>query len=118
MLILSKFRDYYDYLAGLGIDNKIVFKRHTEYSYGNGPFISERFIKVYPIDDNWHTFHICGEKLNVEHKDGKWQRHIVDEKKNKWKGLKKWLDYFEKNKECINEKYDCPIVMIVHHTGR
>lgn len=115
MLILSKFRDYYDYLAGLGIDKKIVYRRHTEYSYGNGPFIPGRFTKILPKKNFWHEVYVCGEMIKLEYKDGKWQRHIEDPKENKWREFRNWMSRFDKPKVPINELYDCPVVMVVYH---
>lgn len=61
MLIISKYKDYYDYLGGVyGVDNKLVLDRRTEYSPVG---IS--------LTDGIHVLCICGKIIEFYVKDYK-----------------------------------------------
>jgi hypothetical protein len=56
MKIISKYKDYYDYLQGVrGIDEKIVLDR------SEGKSLKEEF----PKDGDRHVFIICGERYEI-----------------------------------------------------
>ncbi len=62
MYIISKFKDYYDYLVGIyGIDEKLVLDR-TEFT------ITPTF---YPGTDELVKIFICGYQVDALYKDGK-----------------------------------------------
>lgn len=61
MKIISKYKDYYDFLQGVnGIDDKIILDR-TEFH------TTEKFI----TDDQIFNFHICGYKVEGLYRNGK-----------------------------------------------
>ncbi len=62
MKIISKFKDYYDYLVGVyGIDEKLILDR-TEF-YPTSRFVSPNDSKV--------TFFICGYQVDGLYRDGR-----------------------------------------------
>lgn len=128
MRIISKYKDYYDFLAGIyGIDDKLILDR-TEF-YPTSQFISENS-KI--------QFIICGYIIEGLFRDGKFYygsqlKQFEDSKKIDWK----W-SYWNKNeklyysikikragkdeyitvlkeptidKNNINEKVNCPIII-------
>lgn len=61
MKIISKYKDYYDFLQGVnGIDEKIVLDR-TEFH------VTEKLIS----EDSFFRFHICGYKIEGLYRKGK-----------------------------------------------
>lgn len=73
MRIISKYKDYYDYLAGVvGIDNLVVYERHTMVDSGWGGLRKEGFNPFdsipeyrstyygYTQEDSWCRINVCG----------------------------------------------------------
>lgn len=68
MMIISKYKDYYDYLQGIyGVDELKVLDRRSE-----NPYLKPRFIQ-FPDDDKYchYTFAICGELYDIFEWNGK-----------------------------------------------
>jgi hypothetical protein len=126
MKILSKYKDYYDYLQGIrGMDEKVILDR------SEGKSVKEEF----PKDGDRHVFIICGERYEIFYYNGKYftndqlksqgkqaigvpqygykiQEYIPEiGKKKKW--YSKW-DFSEMRKEDYSH-IKCPIVKV---TGR
>lgn len=128
MLIISKYKDYYDYLSGVwGVDPKIVLERKDvkilEKQKTNSPLYSQltqsiltfviggKLIQLY-YDGYEYYF---GEEIKIFDKSTKWNRQeghyiveigYVDGRKLKVKivnGIKDGFSY-------LNEKFDCPII--------
>ena len=63
MKILSKYKDYYDYLQGIrGMDEKVILDR------SEGKSVKEEF----PKDGDKHVFIICGERYEIFYYNGKY----------------------------------------------
>lgn len=84
MKIISKYKDYYDYLQGIyGIDEKIVFDR------------TEFFVEPYtPGDYDRRRFHICDKIIDACYHEGEWYygdeiKNLAEEYHKKW-GKVKW----------------------------
>lgn len=93
MKIISKYKDYYDFLQGVnGIDEKIVLDR-TEFHP------TEKFI----TEDTFFRFHICGYKVEGLYRDGKFLYGKELEKyhiqKNRFFSKENQDDYY-----CISER--------------
>ena len=123
MRILSKYKDYYDYLVGKwGMDEKLILDR-TEFEI---PYISDGAIHLY----------ICGMRLDGYKKDDKFyyleeleQFDVRNEKKyNRYYWLNKNPDddyvvihdgkstgrlnkVIKIDENCYNEKLNCPILI-------
>lgn len=140
MKILSKYKDYYDYLAGsrFGIDNKVVLDRRKGFVHKKHDF------HIFPCDarhpyristDNYIILKIaiCGllyEGLVGEKRQFFWGSKIkkVGEHRKKWgKGTSfsiplnkrkyQTID-IESTKTDINEKENCPIVFVSGNTNQ
>lgn len=141
MKIISKFKDYYDYLAGsYGIDEKLILDR-------------TKFVNKFPYGENEVVrFFICGFVIEGLFRDGKFwygseleqfsQKHFrnwgnfgnyyyvpANKANPTWGGsdsrvlmspmkFKDWMQVQEtiayqnrKEEVCPNDKYDCPIII-------
>lgn len=85
MKIISKYKDYYDYLQGIyGIDNKLILNR----TKGSG--------KYFPTSPGKHILVICGKVLEyVRFNDTNYFNEDIAQF-NEIDGLKKWKFYFTK----------------------
>lgn len=126
MKLISKYKDYYDYLTGIyGIDKKLVLDRTK--------FISIKDISFTERDKV--TFYICGFKIEGFHLNG--QFYYLDELKQFAKPIDKWdrywggvdenqysiivsslnnkSEYFQStviiDENKINEQVNCPILI-------
>ena len=91
MKILSKYKDYYDYLSGIwGVDPKIVLDRRN---FGTPVFVSKQVIRLY----------IAGQICDGWYEDGKfyWGEQL-EEIANK-KGPYAW--YFGNNEKYKSDRY-------------
>jgi len=122
MRIISKYKDYYDYLSGIyGIDNKLILDRRTN---TNSPYLSDigvnrLYIAGYIVEFLYikHKFYY-GESLKQFYKSKRnyltskhWKRDY-DKSIYITQGINKWI-YTEpiKDKDNINIKEDCPILI-------
>ena len=92
MLIISKFRDYYDASVGYGIDKTIVYERDTrivksrEFSLdnhlgGDNYFLRRSNLNEDRINNEWKIIGFCGKTyvaLIQTKKDGNGQQQIID----------------------------------------
>jgi hypothetical protein len=128
MYILSKYKDYYDYLTGIyGVDKKLILDRRNTDSchiynkitlyiagyviegiYFNNKFYYGEDLRKYIVDKS---------NINQWWKKWKWlSRHVLrDYDKSyhiKFKDVEDWF-YLEpiKDKKDINQKYNCPIII-------
>lgn len=124
MKIISKFKDYYDYLQGIyGIDDKLILDRTSFY---RTPYPTNRVINI----------HVCGYEYEGVCIDGKyyWEKDIEavaikDGNKHKFSRIyytREYSHYYvlldkfnnkvtsvlrERVKSVVNDKLNCPIVI-------
>lgn len=128
MKIISKYKDYYDYLVGVyGIDEKLILDR-TEF------FPTSRFISP---NDSKVIFFICGYQVECLYRNGKFYygddlEQFENKKTYKWRwfssednkdyytlkinrvGKDEYISILKKpilDKNNTNEKLDCPILI-------
>lgn len=115
MKIISKFKDYYDYLVGIyGVDEKLILDRTK--------FTSLRFE---PTENTRLIFYICGMRVEGIYKNGKFLYgddlipycYYCNNKLDSFLAKDKYFvnDLYilkkpEKSKIDYNEKYNCPIL--------
>lgn len=137
MKIISKYKDYYDYLMGIyGVDEKIVLDR-TE--FGTPDFYSPRIVTFYIagkcIDGYWdgNVFYFGDDLRALCTRNGKkpshyaewmmkWRKEAMREAVTVYNG--EWrnsfqLAYpnFEEDRKKINEKHGCPIMCSANVAG-
>ncbi len=126
MKIISKYKDYYDYLTGIyGIDEKLILDR------------TEFHITQYRKDNTMITFYICGYRIDglyrggkfyygddlsqfEERKKSRWFKWVTDSKSfysiqtsNSFKGeYSSLLKEPTFDREGLNDKLGCPILII------
>lgn len=131
MKIISKIKDYYDYMVGIyGMDPLIVYDRRdmnttgVEYPNQNGYdsrifYICGRIYKLYYYKDN--VYHTVDELITLNKllkEDG--QDYLLT---NRWRGITTSAkDHFDKvnGKTDVNYKYKEPVLMfdkILFHRG-
>lgn len=126
MKILSKYKDYYDYLQGIrGMDEKVILDRTK------GQSLNYKLLK----DGDKHTFIICGNRYEIFYFDGKYYTNaqlvslgkqavqksgylsgyeIIDLTPEREKRFKEWG--FDRQKENYSH-IKCPIVKIKGNYG-
>lgn len=129
MKIISKYKDYYDYLQGIyGIDNKVVLDRRSDIPtyFSNAPYFKGEYDKV--------SIHICGKafEIAIDHNDNKYigqdivkisKRNRIDTHTNiRWYALmsniypRLFTEYrVEPYQSTINEEQFCPIILVCHN---
>ena len=128
MKIISKYKDYYDYLVGAkyGIDNKIVLDRREGFSF------SEYDLKANIDKFDIHKFAICGNIYEcLVNKQGKiyWgekARPFVKEKRSWWGNnelrVEGKLFHIDPRPTTLNDQLNCPILYMrdsrVCHTDK
>jgi hypothetical protein len=133
MKIISKYKDYYDYLSGIrGVDNKVVLDRRKGYIVDNGYFrnsvdsLCNKDLKE-PIY-SWNYLAICDYlyvALYDQYGNIYWNDAIIncgELKMNRYKGREevyfnsdrsfKESIYPHKQETELNQKYECPILMV------
>ncbi len=79
MVLISNFKDYYDYLTGIyGVDPLVVYdRRPAHWSYGGAPqpssvYSSTKFLESFHVGDSEVlSFYICGKLHPVLYHKGK-----------------------------------------------
>lgn len=112
MLILSKYKDYYDYLTGIyGIDNHIVLDRTKgrDINYLDGKYtvyICGIVVEGYRKDGKFYW----GEELKLIAEQAKYfpDRYFVKNSLNRYEPVE--LNSYE-DKHNLNSKYGCPIMI-------
>jgi len=127
MKIISNYKDYYDYIAGIyGIDDSIVYERHhqeikSDYDYKKRSHVNHRWEKT-PVRDysncsnnQWFFIALCGKIYFVIKYDG---RFYFGEEAKPLGALMGLSDRLILNKNIryhlmntdLNEKEKCPVL--------
>lgn len=121
MKIISKYKDYYDYLIGIrGVDPKVVLDRREGFAVKVDelkPYFKDKFVVV--------RLAICGKVYTGMRRWKKWfwgeaRMPYLEEKKSWWRGE---VQYFIKDNENdsiklepqptdLNDKHECPILLL------
>lgn len=113
MKILSKYKDYFDYLVGIyGMDEKLILDRTK---FHKQPYTPANNTKI--------TFYICDKVIECLYKDDKyWYGEEIKqfcEKHQFWDGVIRWYlkddshirFYLNDYPTDLNDKHECPILI-------
>jgi len=107
MKIISKFKDYYDYMAYLGVDNKVVYERHTA-SSAEMVRVNKRPNSWFPGPDRWEHFDhwliICNKAYRLPLWVTDFTKDVKDHFKKEYT-LISVEQYIERENKGLDERY-------------
>lgn len=134
MLILSKYKDYYDFLIGIyGVDSKLILDRREYDNIPHKPYNDSKIqfiITGYIIDGFYHNGNMYyGESLKKFEtfkkrrtfflKNYNYNKDSIYIETNNNNRSKNWFNLYPiKDEKNINDKKNCPILMKIYpHKG-